>query len=141
MAHRDACRRECEKSGLRTNTTNMTARAIPSKVGLRGIVNLGTPTGSLAGKILRIPFYNGSTIETIIVQWMDAPGIPANGGVVVAYPTPFPNTMLAITAIGGATLPGVPGINVLSIDRASFKVLNQSTTTPTQMGSIIAIGK
>ncbi len=115
--------------------------AFLANLGLRGIVNLGTPTGSLAGKILRIPFYNGSTIETIIVQWMDAPGIPANGGVVVAYPTPFPNTMLAITAIGGATLPGVPGINVLSIDRASFKVWNQSTTTPTQMGSIIAIGK
>ena len=110
-------------------------------LGLGELVNLGTPTGSLAGKILRIPFYNGSMVETLIVQWVDAPAVPANGGVVVAYPTPFPNSMLAIAATGGGSLPGEPGINVQSVDRTSCKVWNQSTTLSTQLGSIIAIGK
>ncbi|MDU7135104.1 MAG: hypothetical protein E6325_27535, partial [Enterobacteriaceae bacterium] len=77
---------------------------------------------------------------TFIIQWMPAPALPANGGAVVNFPTAFPNALLNLTPAGGATSPGIPGINGFARDRISCSIWNQSRSEATQIGSIIAFG-
>lgn len=111
-------------------------------LGLGLLASLGTPSGVLTGGtgIVRLPIYNGEKVETFIIQWMPAPALPANGGAVVNFPTAFPNALLNLTPAGGATSPGIPGINGFARDRISCSIWNQSRSEATQIGSIIAFG-
>jgi phage-related tail fiber protein len=56
-----------------TALSGKSVSALLEYLGLGGIAGLGTPTGALASGIIRIPMYNGSTVETLILQWMAAP--------------------------------------------------------------------
>ncbi|XWJ92047.1 gp53-like domain-containing protein [Phytobacter ursingii] len=112
-----------------------------TNLGLGAIAGLGTPTGSLSGGIIRIPMYNGTTVETLILQWMAAPALAAGGNATVTFPTAFPNALLSLIATGGATAAGVPGINTFSIGSTSCRIYNQSTSVSTQAGAIWALGK
>lgn len=109
-------------------------------LGLGGIAGLGTPTGSLASGIIRIPMYNGTTVETLIIQWMDAPALTAGASAVITFPSAFPNALRRLLATGGATGAGVPGINTYSIDKTSCRIWNQSNSLQTQLGSLVAFG-
>ena len=77
----------------------------------------------------------------LIIQWFSGPGLPAGGSQVVTYPIPFPNTMLGIACTPGATSAGGGTYGLQSIDPASCRIWNQSTTQSAQAGSIIAVGK
>jgi len=77
----------------------------------------------------------------LIIQWFSGPGLAANGSQVVTYPIPFPSTMLGIACTPGATAPGGGTYGIQSIDPASCRIWNQSTTQAAQAGSIIALGK
>lgn len=110
-------------------------------LGLRGVAGLGTPTGALASGIIRIPMYNGNTVETLILQWMAAPALAAGGNATITFPTGFPNALLSLMATGGATAAGVPGINTFSIGATSCRIYNQSMSASTQAGAIWALGK
>jgi hypothetical protein len=85
--------------------------------------------------------YNGSTVETLILQWMPAPALAAGGNTTITFPTAFPNALLSLMATGGATAAGVPGINTFSIGATSCRIYNQSTSASTQAGAIWALGK
>ncbi|XWJ90983.1 gp53-like domain-containing protein [Phytobacter ursingii] len=112
-----------------------------SNLGLGAIAGLGTPTGALNSGIIRIPMYNGTTVETLILQWMTAPALAAGGNATITFPTAFPNALLSLSATGGATAAGVPGINTFSIGATSCRIYNQSTSASTQAGAIWALGK
>ncbi|GJL37064.1 hypothetical protein TUM17576_38840 [Enterobacter hormaechei] len=103
-------------------------------------INALAPTGSLSSGYIRIPMYNGTTVETLILQWMVAPALAAGGNSVISFPLAFPNTLRALSATGGATAAGVPGINTFSIDKTSCRIWNQSSTVSTQIGALWALG-
>jgi len=124
-----------------TALSGKSVSALLEYLGLGGIAGLGTPTGALASGIIRIPMYNGSTVETLILQWMAAPALAAGGNATITFPTGFPNALLSLMATGGATAAGVPGINTFSIGATSCRIYNQSTSASTQAGAIWALGK
>lgn len=79
----------------------------------------------------------------LIIQWGGVVSIPANSGVVVAYPTPFPNACLSVLAIAGANAVGNPmicGVNAATNNKTEFRAYNSSTTTLTQPGLFMALG-
>ena len=102
--------------------------------------------GTSAGQIPDMSSFSSSnTVQFLpggwILQIVSVPSIPALGGLVVTYPTPFPNTVLGIVTGSGATSPNVPTFNTQSIDKNSFKAWNQSGTAATQVGNVLAIGR
>lgn len=119
-----------------TNTTQFATTAF-----VQAAINILAPTGSLSSGIIRLPMYNGSTVETLILQWMAAPALAAGGNATITFPTAFPNALLSLMATGGATAAGVPGINTFSIGATSCRIYNQSTSASTQAGAIWALGK
>ncbi|AUV02252.1 phage tail protein [Enterobacteriaceae bacterium ENNIH1] len=124
-----------------TALSGKSVAALLEYLGLGAIAGLGTPTGALASGIIRIPMYNGTTVETLILQWMAAPALAAGGNATITFPTAFPNALLSLMATGGATAAGVPGINTFSIGATSCRIYNQSTSASTQAGAIWALGK
>lgn len=123
-----------------TELSGKNVAALLEYLGLGAIAGLGTPTGSLASGIIRIPMYNGSTVETLILQWMAAPALAAGGNATITFPTAFPGALRSLMATGGATAAGVPGINTYSIGATSCRIYNQSTSVSTQAGAIWALG-
>lgn len=119
-----------------TNTTQFATTAF-----VQAAINILAPTGSLSSGIIRLPMYNGNTVETLILQWMAAPALAAGGNATITFPTAFPNALLSLMATGGATAAGVPGINTFSIGATSCRIYNQSTSASTQAGAIWALGK
>ena len=119
-----------------TNTTQLATTAF-----VQAAINILAPTGSLSSGIIRLPMYNGNTVETLILQWMPVPAISSGGNTTIIFPTGFPNALLSLMATGGATAAGVPGINTFSIGATSCRIYNQSTSASTQAGAIWALGK
>ncbi|WP_223886951.1 hypothetical protein [Phytobacter diazotrophicus] len=119
-----------------TNTTQLATTAF-----VQAAINILAPTGSLSSGIIRLPMYNGSTVETLILQWMPVPAISSGGNTTIIFPTGFPNALLSLMATGGATAAGVPGINTFSIGATSCRIYNQSTSASTQAGALWALGK
>ncbi|KVN74461.1 gp53-like domain-containing protein [Burkholderia ubonensis] len=81
----------------------------------------------------------------LIIQWGSVPNIPAGGSVTVNYPIAFPNSLLSISAIAGATSTGSSAINGLmagasSNPKALFVAWNGSSNLTTQMGAYISLG-
>ncbi|WP_322066576.1 gp53-like domain-containing protein [Burkholderia ubonensis] len=81
----------------------------------------------------------------LIIQWGSVPNIPAGGNVTVNYPISFPNGLLSISAIAGATSTGSAAINGLmagasSNPKALFVAWNASSNLTTQMGAYISLG-
>ncbi|MFW9080399.1 phage tail protein [Pseudomonas sp. P2757] len=76
----------------------------------------------------------------LIEQWGGVPSIPANGSVVLTYPIAFPGGALGFALAGGASGPGIPGINVYSLSTTQARFWNQSTTVATQAGGYRVVG-
>ncbi|KVR39586.1 hypothetical protein WK18_21980 [Burkholderia ubonensis] len=81
----------------------------------------------------------------LIIQWGSVPNIPAGGSATVNYPIAFPNSLLSISAIAGATSTGSSAINGLmagasSNPKALFVAWNGSSNLTTQMGAYISLG-
>ncbi|KVC87937.1 hypothetical protein WL01_09905 [Burkholderia ubonensis] len=81
----------------------------------------------------------------LIIQWGSVPNIPAGGSVTVNYPIAFPNGLLSISAIAGATGTASAAINGLmagasSNPKALFVAWNGSSNLTTQMGAYISLG-
>jgi len=119
-----------------TNTSQLATTAF-----VQAAINILAPTGSLSSGIIRLPMYNGSTVETLILQWMPVPAISSGGNTTIIFPTGFPNALLSLMATGGATAAGVPGVNTFSIGATSCRIYNQSTSASTQAGALWALGK
>ncbi|UWF50527.1 phage tail protein [Pseudomonas sp. N3-W] len=76
----------------------------------------------------------------MIEQWGIIPAIPANGSVLITFPIAFPSASAGFAIAGGASGPGIPGVNCYNISATQVRFWNQSTTVATQAGGYRVVG-
>lgn len=76
----------------------------------------------------------------LIEQWGIIPAIPANGSILVNFPIIFPVAAAGFSIAGGASGPGIPGVNCYNISNTQVRFWNQSTTVATQAGGYRVVG-
>ncbi|KPN92497.1 phage tail protein [Pseudomonas nunensis] len=76
----------------------------------------------------------------LIEQWGIIPAIPANGSILVNFPIIFPVAAAGFSIAGGASGPGIPGVNCYNISNSQVRFWNQSTTVATQAGGYRVVG-
>lgn len=76
----------------------------------------------------------------LIEQWGIIPAIPANGSILVNFPIIFPVAAAGFSIAGGASGPGIPGVNCYNISNNQVRFWNQSTTVATQAGGYRVVG-
>lgn len=76
----------------------------------------------------------------LIEQWGIIPAIPSNGSILVNFPIMFPVAAVGFSIAGGASGPGIPGVNCYNISNTQVRFWNQSTTVATQAGGYRVVG-
>ncbi len=76
----------------------------------------------------------------LIEQWGVIPAIPANGSILISFPIAFPVAAAGFSIAGGASGPGIPGVNCYNVSATQVRFWNQSATVATQAGGYRVVG-
>jgi hypothetical protein len=100
-----------------------------------GVIGKTAPFGALMSQ-------NGyqKNPSGLIEQWGIIPSIPANGSVLITFPIAFPTAGAGYSIAGGASGPGIPGVNCYNVSATQVRFWNQSTTVATQAGGYRVVG-